>query len=134
VAVPRVHRPDPEPARFITIEGRKAQVVEKPTILPPQLTSLLEVFEVIAVHPIPRLGGFARSCADMDHELQLWATGFTYGHDLRLSKCIHCGSIEVRDVSLDGLLGLPTGGQPLRRRDQVLGWYSGRRRAAREYR
>lgn len=131
--VPARPRAEPVPARFVTIEGRKAQVVEMRSELPPTLDVLLGALTVVASFPKPRVGGFARACADQDHDFVRWLAGMAIGRELRLSMCVHCGTVEVRDVSLDRRSGLPTGGQELRRRDAVLGWYSGKRAAGRVY-
>src|SRR5437762_3505377 len=112
-----------EPARFITIDGRRAQVVEVRSALPPRLDALLRTIRVVIRNPVPRFGGFAAVCADQDHQLVPWITGTAYGLELRLSACVHCETVEVRDTSIDSRAGLPTGGQALRRRDTILGWY-----------
>lgn len=65
---------------------------------------------------------------------------------LRLEMCQDCGAVCVRDVSLEPeagatparLMNLQTGAwrtaPSVGRRNVVLGWYSGKRRASREYR
>jgi hypothetical protein len=76
---------------------------------------------------------------DREHPWALLRAGRHLGtdgivRDLRVEMCPFCGAAKVRDVSLDSLPGLPTGGQRLRRRDLTLAWYTGKRRAGREYR
>jgi hypothetical protein len=66
--------------------------------------------------------------------------------NLRLEMCADCGAVMVRDISSHGTLGgraarivnTQTGRERIApavgQRDLVIGWYSGKRRAAREYR
>jgi hypothetical protein len=66
--------------------------------------------------------------------------------NLRLEMCADCGAVCVRDVSTHGwagarparLFNTTTGAERIApavgRRDLVIGWYSGKRRAGREYR
>ena len=86
--------------------------------------------------------GTRLECRDQ-HDLALYATGLYEGLDLRLSMCRYCGTVEVRDVSIDVVVDHdPRSGRRLfitqldrgRRRDLVLGWYAGRRVSGRTYR
>lgn len=66
--------------------------------------------------------------------------------NLRLEMCADCGAVMVRDISTHGWLGAKpsrlvntqTGAERIApavgQRDLVIGWYSGKRRAGREYR
>jgi hypothetical protein len=63
---------------------------------------------------------------------------------LKLEMCADCGAVAVHDIALQGqvrplrLLNTETGAvrtaPAVGRRDLVIGWYSGKRRAGREYR
>lgn len=65
--------------------------------------------------------------------------------ELRLDMCADCGAVCVRDISTHGWAGAKpvrvvntvTGAERIApavgRRDLVIGWYSGKRRAGREY-
>jgi hypothetical protein len=98
---------------------------------------LLSAMRAVVRHPV-RIGGTRVACqSEQDHRLRLFAQGRHTGHDgivrdLRILMCVDCESVCVRDVTLDSL---PTPRRrPLRRRDHVLGWYSGARRGQRQYR
>ena len=134
--------------RVTTIEGRRTLVVERVPPIPDHLQLLLEGGRDAAHRPwkamrVRRrypllLGGTRADCGAQDHRLTRWLDGIHVGsdgrtRDLRLLCCQDCGSVCVRDVTLDWLPGLSTGGQGLRRRDHVIGWYSGSRRGARTY-
>ena len=120
-------------------DGIYAQVVERQTAttpigfrLPPRLDALLTQLRVLSSSPIPRLGA-RRACTDADHAFRPWLTGVRAGVELRLSACIFCETVEVRDISLDLIPGLSSGRRAPGRRSDVLGWYSGRRPAGRQY-
>lgn len=113
-------------------DGLHAQVVVR-NILPRRLDALLGELRGVRTKPL-RLLGTRRACGDGEHELASWRVGSWRDRDLRLSLCSYCGAIEVRDVSLDILPGVMAGRGGPRRRSDVLGWYSGRRPAGREYR
>lgn len=53
--------------------------------------------------------------------------------DLRLAMCQDCGAVEVRDCSYDRMADLRVGRRGPNRRNHVIGWYSGKRPAGREY-
>lgn len=100
-----------------------------------------------------RLAGPSASCLassngdpELDHRLRRWVEGFYLGRDglsryLSLHACADCGAVCVRDRSVDSLAdvsGVATdirsaGRRPLRRRDAVIGWYSGARPRQRVY-
>lgn len=146
----------PEP-RVAVIEGRKALIIERHPPLPPSLQLLLEggrdgtgrywppmrVFQRRILH----LAGARSACLAEDHRLAPWLDGFHVGSDgltrsLHLDACQDCGSVCVRDSSFDTLERLDPAGRgealsarrPPRRKDHVIGWYSGARPANREYR
>lgn len=119
--------------RIIRIgDGLLAQVVER-SILPRRLDLLLGELRFVRSRDV-RLLGTRRACAEAEHDLSPWRTGVWRERELRLSLCAFCGAIEVRDVSLDILPGVMAGSGGPRRRSDLLGWYSGRRHAGREYR
>ncbi len=102
-----------------------------PAILPAHLDALLRLLSNGLVYPIP-VGGATTACAATEtHDMRLWVTGDLSGRSLRLNKCVHCEAVEVRDVSLDAMIGRSR----LERRplNRLLGWYSGRRPANRSY-
>lgn len=119
--------------RFVTIsDGVVAQVVERTPPIPRRLDPLLASIRVLRRWPA-RILGARRACTDAEHAFQPWLDGIYNGLELRLALCPFCGVVEVRDVSLDLIPGLSSGVLEPRRRDDVLGWYSGRRQAARVY-
>lgn len=139
-----------EEPRVITVDGKRVRVFERTPPLPPTLSLLLEggrdakgrvwlALRVVRQRPLGKLGGARAECMADNHELKPWVDGFHVGSDLvtralHLNVCADCGSVCVRDASYDVLDGLPTGGRPLRRKDHVIGWYSGARPNQREYR
>lgn len=126
--------------RVAIIEGQQTLIVERRPPLQGKLDGLLAALTHISVANDIRPAGTRRACeVDRDHRFGVLRQGRHVGldgivRDLRVLMCLDCGAVQVRDVSLDALPGLPTGGQALRRRDAVLGWYSGKRIAGREYR
>lgn len=123
--------PAVEPRIVRIADGLFAEAVER-TILPRRLDALLGALDYVRAVPMRPLGT-RRACRDGEHELAPWIRGVWGPRELRLSRCAFCGSIEVRDVSLDILPGIRAGRVSPRRRSDVLGWYSGRRPAGREY-
>lgn len=114
-------------------DGVIALVIERPSVLPPTLDALLATIAVVERLAI-RVSGFAKACADVDHRLVPWVKGHLAGRDLRLAMCADCGVVEVRDVSVDRLPGLGAGVRLApRRRDDLIGWYTGPRPANRIY-
>ena len=102
-----------------------------PVILPANLDALLRLIRSGLVYPVPVRGATSACTDDLNHDLQLWITGTYSGRSLRLLKCADCESVEVRDVSLDAVIGSARlAPRPLNR---LLGWYTGRRRAGRTY-
>lgn len=125
------------PDRFETIDGRTVAVFERRRPIPPRLELLLEGGEgwkplrVINRTPL-RLGGASAACALDDHAMSAWVEGFHVGSDaivrhLRLLACSDCGAVCVRDISIDALPGARPSRLAPRRKDHVIGWYSGAR-------
>ncbi|MCC6619465.1 MAG: hypothetical protein IT341_10565 [Chloroflexi bacterium] len=100
--------------------------------MPATLDLLLLHFTARTEYPF-RLVGTLRECTDSTHVFSPWLDGRWGLYELRLNRCPFCGTVEVRDVSLDFIPGLSSSSLPLRRRDQLLCWYSGRRPAGRTY-
>lgn len=144
----RPETPAFEPRRTV-IAGRTVLVVDRRPPLPETLELLLEggrdtsgrrwVPIRVAVRRALRIGGAAASCLassngdpELDHRLSVWLEGFLLGSDaivrfLSLHACTDCGAVCVRDRSIDELPGLSAGRRPLRRKDEVIGWYTGAR-------
>lgn len=136
--------------RVMVIEGQRVRVFERNPPLPPTLSLLLEggrdakgrvwrPLRVLRTRPLAKLGGATSACMAEDHRLVPWLDGFHVGSDqvtrsLHLNVCADCGSVCVRDASLDALDRLPTGGRPLLRKDHLICWYSGARPSQRQYR
>ncbi len=134
----------PEP-RVAVIEGRRALVIERRPPLPGRLGELLAR---LRVYPV-RVSGWRSTCSDQDHRLVPLADGSflcTDGirRDLRVLICADCEAAQVRDVSIDVLrftdrrtgrmeVGDLRSSRPARRKDAVIGWYSGARRNQRTY-
>lgn len=128
----------PEP-RVTTIEGRKVLIVERKPPLPPTLGALIGALRVSFAREVRPSGTRSACLTDQDHRLTVFREGRHVGHDgiardLRLLMCADCESVCVRDVSLDRLARAPLGRLPLRRRNHVLGWYTGARPNQRIYR
>lgn len=112
-------------------DGEYAEVSEI-RVLPPTLDLLLAALRSTTRYPF-RLLGTIRACTDATHDFGTWLDGKWGARDLRLNRCSFCGTVEVRDISLDYIPGLSSGILDLRRRSMLLGWYSGRRPAGRSY-
>lgn len=112
-------------------DGEYAEVITgRP--MPSSLDVLLEHFIATARYPF-RLVGTVRECTDLSHTFGPWLEGRWGVYELRLNRCPFCGTVEVRDISLDFIPGLSSGSRPIRRRDQLVCWYAGRRPAGRVY-
>lgn len=154
-AARRVSKSDGQPVRRELVGGRVVLVVERKPPIPPSLELLLSggrddsgrrwlPLRVAVRRPL-RLGGAAASCLASssgdparDHRLGLWLEGPYVCADgivrvLSLHACTDCGAVCVRDRSFDELPGLSAGRRPPRRRDEVIGWYSGARPRDRVY-
>lgn len=123
--------------RVTTIEGRRVLVVDRTPPLPSRLDWLLRAMRVTWQTEVRTHGARAACVSEQDHRLTRFVEGRHVGtdgvvRDLRLLMCVDCESVCVRDITTDLL---PTARRrPARRRDGVLGWYSGARRSQREYR
>jgi hypothetical protein len=126
-------------ARYITIAGQRVQVVDRQPPLPRRLDQLLSALVNVSYSENIRPSGPRLACTQLqEHPMGVLRTGSYLGpdrvlRDLRIEMCPFCGAACVRDISRDRMAGLPTGRQSLRRRDLILGWYSGSRPAGREY-
>lgn len=116
----------------VMIDGKPARVVEMPRVLPARLDALLEALRSVMRYPV-FVRGASRDCGDGEHRWGRWLEGLYGQRELSLLMCSACGCVEVRDVSLSVIPGAPLGTSPLRRRDELLGWYSGTRRHGRQY-
>ena len=102
-----------------------------PVVLPSNLDALLRLIRSGLVYPVPVRGATAACTANLTHDMRLWVTGTYSGRSIRLNKCADCESVEVRDVSLDAVIGeARLAPRPLNR---LLGWYTGRRPAGRTF-
>lgn len=124
--------------RVTTIEGRKVLIVDRRPPLQATLEALRRAMQVSWETTLTRSGARNACVSEQDHRLVRFLEGRHVGVDgvvrqLSLSMCADCEAVCVRDVSVDRLARLPTGSQPLRRRDHVLGWYTGNRRGNRVY-
>lgn len=117
---------------LVMINGQPARVVERPRVLPPRLDALLSGLRSPVRHQV-FVRGASRDCGDGEHAWGRWLDGLYGQRELRLLMCSACGCVEVRDVSISVIPGAPLGTSPLRRRDELLGWYSGARRHGRQY-
>lgn len=113
-------------------DGVRAVRVEAPSPLPASLDQLLARLLVTDKQPLVDVGT-RRECTDEQHDYRPWLAGVYAGLELRLWRCSFCGTVEVRDMSLDLLPGIAAGRGGPRRRNEVLGWYSGARPAGRTY-
>lgn len=135
--------------RVISIDGRAVLAVDRTRPIPDSLSLLLEggrdrrgrVWNPVRMtHRYPlALAGTRAQCLQEDHRLGVWVEGFHSGSDgvsrfLALMACRDCGAVCVRDRSFDSLDGLRLSGRrPLRRKDEIIGWYSGARPGQRTY-
>jgi hypothetical protein len=125
-------------ARNATIEGRPVLVVERTPPLPRSLELLLGSM-LVTYRDDVRPRGATVACEQLrEHDFRTLAKGRHVGldglvRDLHVRMCRDCGAAQVRDISVDAMPGLPVGRGGARRRDVILGWYTGRRRNARQY-
>ena len=125
---------------FQTISGRRVEVVVRTPPIQPNLEHLRRAMRVTFEVPMPAMGGATQSCVVLrEHRLTRFLEGRHVGldgviRDLRLLVCRDCHAVCVRDVSADTLDRLPVGGAGPKRRDLILGWYTGARPAQREFR
>lgn len=126
--------------RKVMIEGRPVQVVERRPPLPAKLDQLLaSMFSIYDREDIRPIGAAAQCEQLRTHRFGTLLKGRHFGldrelRDLKVQMCLDCGAVCVRDITFDRMAGLPVGRRGPLRRDLILGWYSGKRRAGREYR
>jgi hypothetical protein len=121
-----------EPVFARIADGVVAQVIERVSPLPRSLETLLRSLHKTREVSV-RILGTRQACTDAEHTFQPWLEGIYRTLQLRLRVCAFCGVVEVRDISLDILPGLTIGRGGARRRDDLLGWYSGKRHGGRTY-
>lgn len=127
-------------ARQSTIEGQPVLIVENQPPLPRRLDELLAAMFAVSQRASILPSGARRECEQLrSHPFRVLRVGRYLGpdrvlRDLRVEMCPFCGATCVRDITYDRISGLPTGRRGAKRRDQILGWYSGARRNRREYR
>jgi hypothetical protein len=128
----------PEP-RLATIEGQQTLIVPRTPPLQQKLDQLLSaMFHVTYRANVQPRGARSACTVARQHPFQAIREGRHWGldgtlRDLRVEMCPFCGAVCVRDVSPDTLPGArPARGGP-RRRNLILGWYSGKRPRGREY-
>lgn len=108
--------------------------------LQPSLDRLLAaIYSVTAREDIRPAGARVTCEVDRTHRFGTLREGRHVGldgliRDIRVEMCRDCGACCVRDVSYDRMDGLPVGRRGPRRRDVVIGWFTGNRRDKREYR
>lgn len=124
--------------RTILIDGAPTTVVERQPPLPAKLDQLIARLFSVTVSTDITPSGATNACDLRMHRFATLREGRYLGpdrllRDLRIEMCPHCGACCVRDISYDRVSGLPIGRGGLRRRDLVLGWYSGARRNQRVY-
>ena len=125
--------------RVEMIEGQQVLVVERKPPLQRSLDRLLAALSPVWISHDIRPRGASASCEGQNvHRFAILREGRHVGldgvvRDLRIEMCEDCGAACVRDVSRDRIAGLSTGGQALRRRDLILGWFTAPRRAGRTY-
>lgn len=132
----------------MVIDGERVAVFDRPKPVPPTLALMLNggrdsagrVWRPLrqAVVYTLHVGGARAECAQQEHRLTPWIEGFHSGSDgitryLRLEACQDCGSVAIRDASVDTLDGAPVGRLAPRRRDHLIGWYTGARPRQRVY-
>lgn len=138
----------PEQSRLAVVDGQRVRVFERNPPVPETLELMLEggrdtkgrawrPLRVVVQYPL-RLRGARSACLEQDHRLGPWLEGFSTGSDLvtrylHLNACSDCGSVCVRDASFDSLEGLDPGSLKVRRKDHVIGWYTGARPRQRTY-
>ena len=110
-------------------------------MLQPTLDRLLGAMYMLTRREDIRPAGAASQCEQLrTHRFGVLREGRHVGldglvRDLRVEMCRDCGACCVRDISFDDMRahGLRPGRQGLRRRDEILGWYTGARRRQREF-
>lgn len=129
------------PARIEMVEGVPTlRTPDNRPPLQPSLDRLLSAMYMVSRREDIRPAGASIRCeAQRDHRFGVLREGRHVGldgvvRDIRVEMCRDCGACCVRDIGFDGLPGLTHARRGPVRRDRILGWYSGKRRASREYR
>lgn len=130
-----------ERERVQTIEGQRVLVVDRKPPLPRKFPDLLHAMFVSQRWDRPHGSGPSSLCDTREHRMRNLVAGRHVGldgvvRDLVVQMCADCEAVCVRDVSLDVAVDgerVPQGHGGPRRRNEILGWYSGKRRAGREY-
>lgn len=128
-----------EQSRIATIEGQQVVVVERTPPLPRRLDALMALMYALTVRVDFAPAGARRECEVLrEHRLQVIRQGLAMCTDrqlreLRVEMCRDCGAACVRDITYDRMPGLTVGRRGPFRRNHILGWYSGKRRAGREF-
>lgn len=149
---------DTEPRIVQIFDGVFAQATLKVSPLPPHLDVTEHQGRILPCGPAgkgqcvpllrslqvtrqsqPRVRGVRRDCLEAEHQREHWLSGRFAGLDLVLTVCVFCWCVEVRDVSFSILIDQAPDGRTLRltprgkarRKDDVLGLYSGRRPSGR---
>jgi len=119
--------------RAAIIEGQQVTVVERKPMLPRKLDDLLAAMIVTRAYRV-RLRGFRRDCDVLrEHPFVPLREGRFMGTEILVAICPYCEAVCVRDVGFDVIeRGIVARGGP-QRRDEIIGWYSGKRPAGREY-
>jgi hypothetical protein len=120
-------------AKVVVIEGQRAMYHPVRSILPPSMSVLLRVLRNAKVLTPLRFAGYRPDCGEGNHRLVGWLNGFYGTRELLIERCLDCEMAAVRDISFDTLRGLPTGRLALRRKSDLLGWYTGSRANRRVY-
>ena len=123
----------PTEAKVVVIDGQRTMYHPVPSILPPSMAVLLRVLRNARVLTPLRFAGYRPDCGEGNHRLVEWLNGYFGTRELLVERCLDCEMAAVRDVSFDRINGLPTGRLALRRRSDLLGWYTGSRAARRVY-
>lgn len=129
---PRIDEP-----RIEQMDGRPVLTFERKPVIQPTLERLLSALNVTYSAEV-RPGGASSVCTERDHRLIRFREGRHVGldgvvRDLRLLMCADCETVCVRDITVDRLPGLRSGRLMPRRRNLILGWYTGARPRQRVY-
>jgi len=139
--------PDLGAGRTATIEGRTTLVRPSGSGLPRKLDDLLGQMASFGFSYATdvRPAGARTACTQLrEHRFVRFREGRWFDRsgirrgqvlDLRLRMCRDCGAVEVRDVSIDVLTPdhRVIQASRLKRRDHLIGWYSGSRPGNRTY-
>lgn len=122
-----IHLVDGRPMQRINVRSDGTPILPP---LPGSLAGLLREMQVIERRYLV-VRGFGEECAENEHAFAPWLTGVHRGRQLALLMCTGCETVQVRDVSVDRLVGASPGRGGWRRGNELMGWYTGKRRAGR---